>query len=258
MFDPELLDVFRRLSEKEGFWLDVASLSDGVLSRYRCDVMGHRNRMPISEMTGFLSRVIDFRSPYTASHSKAVAVVSKTLARLYGLSSDERRRINIAGYLHDLGKIGTPIEILEKPGKLTEQEFNIVRKHPYNTFWVLRNIKSFEDIRTWSSHHHEYLDGSGYPFRLAGEEICLYSRILTVADIFVALTENRPYRAALPAGEATRILVEMAKKGKLDSRVVTLAVKRSDEIYSGMLTVRASEREDYESFLDSSFFPAFR
>jgi len=214
--------------------------------------------MSVSEMTGVLSRAIDFRSPFTASHSKAVAVVAKILGRLYGLSSAERRRINIAGYLHDLGKIGTPLEILEKPGKLTENEFNILRPHPYHTFHVLRNIESFEDIRTWSGHHHEYLDGSGYPFRLVGDEVCLHSRILTVADIFVALTEDRPYRAALTVREATRILGDMAKDGKLDSHVVRLAEKRSDEIYSNMLTVRASERQDYEAFLDSSFFPAFR
>ncbi len=255
--DPDLVDVFRCLAEKDGFWFDVTSLTDNVLSRYRSDVKGRQRSMPISEMTGLLSRVIDFRSHYTASHSKAVAVVSETLGRHCGLSPEERRRLNIAGHLHDLGKVGTPLEILEKPGKLTEQEFKIVQMHPYHTFHVLRNLEAFEDIRVWSSHHHEYLDGSGYPFRLAGEDICLYSRIVTVADIFVALTEDRPYRVALPERDAIRILGELAKNGKLDAHVVTLAAKRSDEIYACMLAVRASESQDYEAFLDSSFFQAF-
>lgn len=257
-FDPELVEVLRFLGEKERFWFEATSLSDEIIDRYWHHGGAITGMMSISEMAHFFSRVIDFRRPFNATHSKSVSVVAEKLGSLAGLSEEESRSLSVAGHLHDLGKVGVPVEIIDKPGSLTEREFDIIKIHPYYTFHVLRKVPGLEAIRRWCGHHHEYLDGSGYPFRPTAADICLQSRVLTVADTFVALTEDRPYRGGLPEREVTRILEASARDSKLDAHVVALATQRADEIYECVLHARRSETQGYEAFLDSSTFPAFR
>jgi HD-GYP domain-containing protein (c-di-GMP phosphodiesterase class II) len=258
MFDPDLVEVFRCLGEREGFWFDVTSISDDTVPRYWRSGMGSLGIMPLDEMAGFFSRVIDFRSPFTATHSTSVAAVAESLGCIVGLPEEQNRWLNVAGHLHDLGKMSIPVEILEKPGPLTEQEFDVVKIHPYHTDKILRKMPELDQIRQWSRSHHECLDGSGYPFHLTDNEICLPSRVLAAADIFVALTEHRPYRPGMPIGHVTRILGELARDTKLDARVVSLATRYSEDVHECMLAARRPELQDYEAFLDSSFFPAFR
>jgi HD-GYP domain-containing protein (c-di-GMP phosphodiesterase class II) len=112
-------------------------------------------------------------------------------------------------------------------------------------------------VSRWCGYHHECLDGSGYPFHVEADGICLQSRILAVADRFVALTENRPYRDGIPIREVTRILGELAGDAKLDSHVVALATRDSDDIYESMEAAHQAELKDYEAFLESSTFTAF-
>lgn len=256
MFDPELVDVFRSLASKERFWFEVTAPDNKAEALLPQLGTARAGTMPTSEMAELFSRVIDFRSPFTATHSKSVSAVAETLGQLAGLSQDETKLLNVAGHLHDLGKLGVPLGIIEKPGKLTDREFEVMKRHPSLTAYALRHLDDLEDVRMWSACHHEYLDGSGYPFHLASQEIPFASKILTVSDIFVALTEDRPYRGAMPVDKALDTLESLSRESKVDAHVVALAKDYSSEIYTRIVSVRRPAKENYEAFLDSSFFRA--
>jgi putative nucleotidyltransferase with HDIG domain len=120
------------------------------------------------------------------------------IAKKMGFDEEERKKLWLAGILHDIGKIGTYDQLLDKPGKLSKEEFEIVKKHPSQGAKILSEIKQLSDIIPFIRHHHERLDGRGYPGGLKGEEIPLYARILHVADSFDSMTSDRPYRPAPP------------------------------------------------------------
>ncbi|MGD9475852.1 MAG: HD-GYP domain-containing protein [Eubacteriaceae bacterium] len=148
-------------------------------------------------MSRLFSRVIDFRSPFTAVHSVGVAVVGSEIGKMCGLDQATCQKIKIAGYLHDLGKLAISNELLEKPAKLSDKEFAMVKAHVYETFILLDRVSGMEEINAIASLHHEKLDGSGYPFKMTAGQLNTEARILAIADIFTALTENRPYRKGM-------------------------------------------------------------
>lgn len=146
-----------------------------------------------------LTSSIDAKDPYTCGHSERVALLSKKLAELMGWSQARRERIYLCGLLHDIGKIGVPEAVLQKPGKLTCYEFDLIKKHPVIGAKIIRGIQEMEDLVPGVLHHHERMDGQGYPDGLQGEEIPIQARVLCVADALDAMTSNRPYRKAMPA-----------------------------------------------------------
>jgi len=249
MFMPELVDVFGSLPVKEYFWLDAASPSIGsILSRrvrletIELDIEG------LLSLAKLFSHIIDFRSRFTATHSSGVAASSEALSRLVGFSERECRIMRIAGYLHDLGKLAVPAEILEKPAKLTEDEFNVIRSHTFYTYRILETIGDLDLINTWASFHHERLDGSGYPFHHKGQDLSLGSRIMAVADVFTAITEDRPYRKEMPSERALQVLQQMADNSILDSNIVSLLRLHFDEINSIRIAAQAEASEAYQEF----------
>ena len=127
--------------------------------------------------------------------------------------------MRIAGLLHDIGKMAIPNNILEKPDRLSKEEIKIVRQHTYYTYRILQQIDGFEQIAEWAAFHHECLDGTGYPFRLNASELSLGSRIVAVADVFVALAEDRPYSAPMKKKHLEEIMVSMVENHKLDGNV---------------------------------------
>jgi HD-GYP domain-containing protein (c-di-GMP phosphodiesterase class II) len=145
-----------------------------------------------------LTQSIDAKDAYTRGHSQRVAELSRALARKIGLSDEECERIYLSGLLHDVGKIGVPEAVLTKPGRLTDAEFDAIKKHPAIGAQILGNIKQLQDILPGVLHHHERWDGRGYPKQLAGEAIPLIGRIICVADSFDAMSSTRTYRPALP------------------------------------------------------------
>jgi len=149
-----------------------------------------------------LASSIDAKDPYTHGHSRRVTFYALAIAEAMNLGPDETEDLELAGYLHDIGKIGLPQEILRKPCSLTEEEFDLVRKHPANGVRILENLKNLQHVRELILHHHERLDGAGYPDGLAGEDIPLGARILAVADAFDAITSDRPYRRGASVEEA--------------------------------------------------------
>ena len=249
MFHPQLIEAFEELARKEAFWLDIVSVSlgAGVVSD---SGFAHEklDSDDLLDMTELFGHIIDFRSQFTATHSSGVSTCAASLARLAGFSEADCMMMKIAGNLHDLGKLAVPVDILEKPGALTAAEFNVVKAHTYYTYRVLRNFRDMESIREWAAYHHERLDGNGYPFHLRGDQLSLGARVMAVADVFTAITEDRPYRAGMPAERASRVLVDMAANKALDSDVVQLLLDNFTEVNQLRVLAQTACRDDYQQF----------
>jgi len=246
MFSPDVVDAFTRLAEKEYFWFQLSS-QDAVIRGRKSFGFMRLNLSQLLELSGILCQIIDFRSRFTSTHSSGVAAASERMAGLLGYSAQESRMMKLAGYLHDLGKLAVPPEIIDKPSSLTPAEYVIIKKHPYLTYRMLGMIENLEVINLWASLHHERVDGSGYPFHVGGEELYLGSRIIAVTDVFVALTENRPYRKAMEAHTAVKVLKEMSASARIDGSVVEVLSSNFDEIDG----IRRQEQEQaFEHYID--------
>ncbi len=157
-----------------------------------------------------ISRIVGERDPYTGTHSADVAELAVKLARAVRLPDEVVEQLGAAARVHDLGKIAVPDSILLKPGELTEEEWAVIRRHPVTGAEILQGLEIYEGIVDIVRHEHEHWDGGGYPDGLVGEKIPLGSRILAVADVWNALTTDRPYRPAYTEEDARRIMREMA------------------------------------------------
>ena len=227
-FSPEVLAAFDRVCRTDAVWMDLLYRPELFL-----DLIPAEKTLTLAEtakLTELASLSIDFRSPFTAMHSAGVAASAVEISRLLGMSDEECGMMRIAGNLHDLGKLKTPKAILEKPGKLTDAEFNVMKEHVYFTYVLLKDIRGFEQIALWAAYHHEKLNGEGYPFRLRGEAIPLGSRIMAVADVFSAITEERPYRKGMQREQAMAVLRENVERGALSAQLVSLLLSHYDEI----------------------------
>ncbi|MBU4002235.1 MAG: HD domain-containing protein [Proteobacteria bacterium] len=157
-------------------------------------------------------RAVDAKSPWTAGHSERVSMMAVKIGRRLGLNDRKLDMLERAGLLHDIGKIGVPAFILDKPGKLTVEEMNIIKKHPVIGARILEPIKVFSPIIPMILQHHEQFEGNGYPEGISGTKIDLCARILSIADVFDALISARPYRTAMPLEKAMNIMVEESGK----------------------------------------------
>jgi len=144
-----------------------------------------------------ISSTVEMRDPYTAGHQRRVAALAGAIAAKMGLTEDRIDGLRMAGLIHDLGKIAVPAEILSKPGRITEAEFNMIKCHPQTGYDILKDMKFPWPLAQIVLEHHERMDGSGYPQGLSGEDTLLEARILAVADVVEAMASHRPYRPAL-------------------------------------------------------------
>lgn len=246
LFMPDLVDAFMHLARREYFWYDIVSPSlDAILSRRVRSVTVELDTEGLLDLTGLFARVIDFRSRFTATHSSGVAATAEALARLVGVSAQECQMMRVAGYLHDLGKLVVPAEILEKPGPLTGDEWAVMRAHAYHTHRVLETVRGLELVNAWAALHHERLNGEGYPFHLEGRDLALGSRLMAVADVFTAVTEGRPYAEALPGDQALQVLQQMAGDA-LDSTIVSLLGSHFDEVNAQRVAMQEAAVREYE------------
>ena len=145
--------------------------------------------------------------------------VAPRLAQRLGLAPEQCDKLEIAGLLHDLGKLRVPDAILDKPGKLTDDERLVINTHSFETLQILRNIHGFEDIALWAAYHHEEAHGTGYPFGLSGDALPLEARILRAADIFQAMVQDRPYRAGLSAQAVTDFMRQLQAQHRLEPEI---------------------------------------
>lgn len=175
-----------------------------------------------------LAYTIDAKDRYTSGHSQRVANYSMELAKRMGKSAEEQRLVYYAGLLHDVGKIRVPEDVINKPGKLTEEEFNQIKMHPISGYHILKDIYEDNRIAIGARYHHERYDGNGYPNGLAGENIPEIARIIGVADAYDAMASNRSYRAALPQ-EVVRSEIENGRGGQFDPVVADIMLQMMDE-----------------------------
>lgn len=179
----------------------------------------------VSSFSALFSQVIDSRSHFTATHSSGVAHLGLFLHSLAGLPAEDRQTMYIAGLLHDIGKLGVPLQYIEKPGALTSEEFQAVSRHAFLSYEILGKIRGFEQVAPWGAWHHERMNGKGYPNGIENGGLPLESRIMAVADVMTALTEDRPYRKGLDADATLAIIDQMVMEGSLDGEVVSLIHK---------------------------------
>lgn len=244
---PEIVQLFESIAVREDFWLALVSprlysllLHDGPSRGIEIELAFLK---PLSEL---FRNIIDFRSQFTVTHSTGVAESAASLSRLLGLTETETGLMEVAGNLHDLGKIVIPNFILDKPDDLNKDESAIMRQHPYFTYTVLNTIGGISQITEWAAFHHERLDGSGYPFHLGSDKLGMGSRIMAVADIFTALSEDRPYRKGLNQDEVLPILQELCAKNYLDKMVLQVLEENYEEILTSTKKKQTEATEYYE------------
>ena len=207
-FDPSLVKAMRSMEKDGAFWIQM---HDDVPRRYlnayepEDQVMTADDKM-LDRIASAFGQVIDAKSPWTACHSQGVSDISVGIATELGMTPHEVRRIKRAGLLHDVGKLGVSNTILDKPGKLTDEEFDRLKLHPAQTLRILERVKCFSDFASIAASHHERLDGKGYYRGLDASQLCTSARILTVADIYEALSAQRPYRKDLTQAEVHEII----------------------------------------------------
>lgn len=175
-----------------------------------------------------LSEAVEAKDRYTSGHSRRVAEYSRKIAERMGKSKEEQDEIYYTGLLHDVGKIRVPVDIINKPGKLTAEEFDIIKIHPVSGYHILRSISENSDIAISAKYHHERYDGKGYPNGLIGESIPEFARILCVADSYDAMTSNRSYRGAL-SQDVVRGEIEKGKGTQFDPQIAEIMLQMIDE-----------------------------
>ncbi len=226
IFDPDLVAAFRRLARRESFWLELCSPL--LLTRHLAACSPAKvniNEKDLKQIAWMFAAVIDKKSPFTHCHSRDVSRVAARLAAVMGFNDKEVSLMEIAGLLHDIGKLSVPEEILEKPSSLTAEEYAIIRQHSFYTYRILEMAGLPAPLPGYAAYHHEKLDGSGYPFHLSAPDLSPGARIMAVADVFVALREDRPYRLGKELGEIEKIMYEMVLNNALDGNIVKALFK---------------------------------
>jgi len=214
-FDPNLVAALLSFRNDNSFWelFFQDDPKEAVCEFEPGDQSLVADAATLDRIASGFAQVIDAKSPWTFKHSEGVAEIAAGIAATIGLTPPEARIIRRAGLLHDIGKLGISNLILDKPGKLTPEEFTEMKKHPAYTYQLLNQVTGFRDLASLAASHHERLDGKGYHRGFNADQLSTADRILCVADMFEALTAKRPYRKDLTSEEAMTILARNAGEG---------------------------------------------
>lgn len=226
LFDPALVDVLLEEELLNALFDENA----GDASDYQAFL--HSAQWREEELTSLITLIvlsIDFRSPQTVTHTIATTCISAFLGRLMGLSEEEIETLQLGTWLHDIGKAGIPVDILEKNGKLDDRQFQVMRSHIQLTNQILEGNVT-QELQRIAARHHEKLNGSGYPDGLSAQELTVSQRIVAVADVFSALSGVRSYKAAFPKSKVSSLLQQMADNNQLDAGIIEIALAHYDEI----------------------------
>ncbi len=227
-FTDEEVHLFSQLADYLAYGLQARNTQQAYLAAQRDKVLHARQlELALEDALGAIAAVLEQRDPYTAGHQKHVATLALAIGRELALNDKQLRGLYLGAMVHDIGKIQVPTDILTKPGRLTPQEFNLVKEHPTAGYQVLKDIALPWPIARMIHQHHEFIDGSGYPAGLKGDEILLEARILTVADIVESMSSDRPYRAALGIPQARAHIIDL-RGTKLDAAVVDACLRILD------------------------------
>lgn len=197
----------------------LISLSDANIEEMTPAVADVACETDLRDLAKLFARIIDYKSSFTKDHSLGVAEKAERMARHYGWDAATAEKIYCAGALHDIGKLMVDKNVLEKAGKLDAAEYQHIQSHAAETFRLLSKLESLGQITPWASHHHEKLNGKGYPMGLTADELDEKARLLACLDIYQALTEDRPYKAGMSHAKAISILRELVEKGELDGNI---------------------------------------
>lgn len=224
-FDPKLVKLLESFRGDEPFWqmfMATDTLQSVSALRPADDQVVTADSASLDRIAHGFAQVIDAKSPWTCKHSEGVADVAAGMAQVMGFAPHDVRRIRRAGLLHDIGKLGISNLILDKTGPLTDAEQAEVRNHPKYTYDLLKNVAGFSDLAEMAASHHERLDGSGYHRGRSGNQLTVADRILSVADVFDALSADRPYRPSNPRDKVLETLGEMGVKHLCPGAILAL------------------------------------
>jgi putative nucleotidyltransferase with HDIG domain len=209
-FDPEIVAACRQLEKDSRFWemIEGQNVRQHAIDLEPLSVFAYATDAKLDSVCEAFADVIDIKSPYTHEHSRQVTRYALAIGKRIGLGETDLSIVRRAALLHDIGKLSVPNKILDKPGKLTAEEWETVRLHPYYTQRILERISGFSHLAFIASTHHEKLDGTGYYRNLRGTQLPLSSRAIALGDIYDALTAKRPYRDAMPVEKALSIMAK--------------------------------------------------
>lgn len=232
LFHPDVCAAFLKVSTRHRFWMDIDNKSmHELLDEVPHNTLELELSLDLLEDFAFtVSKIIDCRSKFTVSHSFGVSAVAHKIAVYAGKDEETCRKLRVAGLLHDIGKIGVDVALIEKDGPLTREERMHVESHAYYTSVILGATDGFSDIASWASHHHEDHKGVGYPDQYQECEITEEMDILSYADIFTALLEDRPYRTGMSLDRILKILEEEFEE-KHGSKMLKIIRENSGLIY---------------------------
>jgi HD-GYP domain-containing protein (c-di-GMP phosphodiesterase class II) len=209
-FDPRLVAAMEEVALADAFWQTLGSPDvERAVVGLQAEALDQQHVLDddyLDDIATAFGQVVDAKSPYTSGHSARVALYTDMIAESLGLSMARRRWLKRGALLHDVGKLGVSNSVLDKAGALDPEEWQAVKEHAYYTETILGSIGAFRELATIAGAHHERLDGTGYPRGLSGDEIAIETRIITTADIFDAITAERPYRGAIPIPQALEIM----------------------------------------------------
>jgi HD-GYP domain-containing protein (c-di-GMP phosphodiesterase class II) len=228
-FDPEMVQACMQMENEESLWqaLEAESFRETVMQSEPVGVFLYADEGRVDSVCEAFAEVIDIKSPFTHTHSSRVSAIAVRIAKALGMAEKDVKLIERASLLHDIGKLSVPNSVLDKPGKLTAQEWETMRLHPYYTQRILERVEGFKHLAFIASTHHEKLDGTGYYRNLRATQLPLSSRAITVADIFEAMSAKRPYRDPMPMEKIFKIMGDMSPK-QIDEDCFQALTKMTD------------------------------
>ncbi|MBN1449783.1 MAG: HD domain-containing protein [Anaerolineales bacterium] len=238
-FAPELVEAFLSASIKEAFWLGLEPnhIKESAMVWMPQPSLTKLESADIRQLAQIFATIVDAKSPFTAEHSMGVAQLSRWLAECAQLPPDTQDQLEIAGMLHDIGKLVVPDEILDKPGELDGTEMAVIRQHSFETYQILKQVRGFEEISGWAAYHHEALNGRGYPFHLGEDDLSIEARIVAASDVFQAMAQKRPYRPSLSPKKILRKMKYRVRTGRLDEELVGLVENNLDACWQAATVV---------------------
>lgn len=220
LFSEEVSELFvKAVTYDKLLAMREKGLTDALHEELHKKVLDYSDE-EIRNIAEFFAKIVDYKSEFTQRHSTGVARKAEIMAHYYGFDPEKSIRFYFAGALHDIGKLAIANGILEKPDKLTAEEFAQMKNHASATYYILSQIKEIPDILEWAANHHEKLNGKGYPRGLAEKELSFEDQLMAVVDIYQALTEKRPYKDGMSHEKTMSILTDMVSRGELNGKIV--------------------------------------